>query len=72
MAKSKYENFEMRTISRSQIKNAEYNPRFMGEKEKKRLRAAIKENGLVSALTWTFSLITHRCKASGTLVSCMR
>jgi hypothetical protein len=52
MAKSKYENFEFRTISRSQIKNAEYNPRFMGEKEKKRLRAAIKENGLVSALTW--------------------
>ena len=49
MAKSKYENFEMRTISRSQIKNAEYNPRFIGEKEKKRLRA---ENGLVSALTW--------------------
>lgn len=52
MAKSKYENFEMRTISRSQIKNAEYNPRVIGEKEKKRLRAAIKENGLVSALTW--------------------
>lgn len=52
MAKSKYENFEFRTISRDQIKNAEYNPRFMGEKEKKRLRAAIKENGLVSALTW--------------------
>lgn len=52
MAKSKYENFEMRTISRSQIKNADYNPRYIGEKEKKKLRAAIKENGLVSALTW--------------------
>ena len=52
MAKSKYENFEMQTIHRSRIKNAEYNPRFMGEKEKKRLRAALKENGLVSALTW--------------------
>ena len=52
MARSKYENFEFRTISRGQIKNAEYNPRYMGEKEKKRLRAAIKENGLVSALTW--------------------
>ena len=52
MAKSKYENFEMQTINRSLIKNAEYNPRFMGEKEKKRLRAALKENGLVSALTW--------------------
>lgn len=52
MAKSKYENFEVETIHRSLIKNAEYNPRFMGEKEKKRLRAALKENGLVSALTW--------------------
>ncbi len=52
MAKSKYQNFEMQTINRKEIKNAEYNPRFMGEKEKKRLRKAIQENGLVSALTW--------------------
>lgn len=52
MAKSKYENFEVRTISRSQIKNAAYNPRYIDEKAKKRLGAAIKENGLVSALTW--------------------
>jgi hypothetical protein len=52
MAKSKFENFEVETIHRSRIKNAEYNPRFMGEREKKRLRAALKENGLVSALTW--------------------
>lgn len=52
MAKSKFENFEVETIHRSRIKNAEYNPRYMGEREKKRLRAALKENGLVSALTW--------------------
>lgn len=52
MAKSKYENFEMQTIHRSLIKNADYNPRFMGEKEKKRLRASLKDDGLVSALTW--------------------
>lgn len=52
MAKSKYQNFEMETINRKQIKNAAYNPRYMGEKEKQRLRKAIKENGLVSALTW--------------------
>lgn len=52
MAKSKFQSFEMETINRSQIRNAEYNPRYMGEKEKKRLRKAIKENGLVSALTW--------------------
>lgn len=52
MAKSKFQNFEMQTIQRSEIKNADYNPRYMGEKEKKRLRNALKENGLVSALTW--------------------
>lgn len=52
MAKSKFENFEMETIHRSLIKNADYNPRYMGDKEKKRLRNALKENGLVSALTW--------------------
>ena len=52
MAKSKFQNFEMETINRRNIKNADYNPRYMGEKEKKKLRAALKENGLVSALTW--------------------
>lgn len=52
MAKSKFQNFEMQTINRQSIKNADYNPRFMGEKERKKLRNAIKENGLVSALTW--------------------
>ena len=52
MAKSKFQNFEMETINRRSIKNADYNPRYMGEKEKKKLRAALKENGLVSALTW--------------------
>ena len=52
MAKSKFQNFEMQTINRQSIKNAAYNPRFMGDKERKKLRNAIKENGLVSALTW--------------------
>lgn len=52
MAISKYQAFETITINRSQIKNAEYNPRIMGKKEKERLRKAIRENGLVSALTW--------------------
>lgn len=52
MATSKYQVFETLTINRNEIKNAEYNPRFMGKREKGRLRKGIRENGLVSALTW--------------------
>lgn len=52
MAISKYQAFETETIKRSDIKNAEYNPRYMGKKEKERLRRSLRENGLVSALTW--------------------
>lgn len=52
MAISKHQAFEFETISRADIKNAEYNPRFMGKKEKERLRKGLRENGLVSALTW--------------------
>lgn len=52
MAKTKYENFETRTISRDAIKNAPYNPRTMDKEAKQRLKRAIRENGLVSALTW--------------------
>lgn len=50
--KSKYQNFEFKTISRSQIKNAEYNPRIMDKNAKKRLKEGLKKHGLVSALTW--------------------
>ena len=52
MAKSKYQYYETETISRSDIKNAPYNPRIMDEDAKKRLRANIAKHGLVSALTW--------------------
>lgn len=52
MGISKYQAFETDTIKRSEIKNAEYNPRIMGKAEKARLKRGIKENGLVSALTW--------------------
>lgn len=31
---SKYQNFEVKTISRSEIKNAEYNPRVMDDNAK--------------------------------------
>lgn len=52
MAKSKYQAYDTETISRSQIKNAPYNPRIMDEKAKKRLKANIAKHGLVAALTW--------------------
>jgi len=52
MAKSKYQAYDTETISRSQIKNAPYNPRIMDEKAKKRLKQNIAKHGLVAALTW--------------------
>lgn len=52
MATSKYQHFEMQTISRSMIKNAPYNPRIMDDGAKKRLKKSIRTHGLVSALTW--------------------
>lgn len=52
MAKSKFQKFDTEIISRNQIKNAPYNPRIMDKEAKKRLKKSIRENGLVSALTW--------------------
>lgn len=52
MAVSRFQNFETETIKRSQIRNADYNPRIMDEDAKKRLRKSIRQSGLVSALTW--------------------
>lgn len=52
MANSKYQKFTVETISRSDIKNAVYNPRIMDKEAKKRLREGLKKHGLVSTLTW--------------------
>lgn len=52
MANSKYQKFTVETIHRSQIKNADYNPRIMDKEAKKRLKKNLQENGLVSAITW--------------------
>lgn len=49
---SKYQKFDTEIVSRSQIKNAEYNPRIMDKNAKARLRKVIREHGLVSAITW--------------------
>lgn len=50
--KSKFQNFETQTISRSEIKGAEYNPRVISEDAKKRLRSMIAKHGLVQPLVW--------------------
>jgi ParB-like chromosome segregation protein Spo0J len=48
---TKFQSFTTKTINRSQIKNAPYNPRVISEDAKKRLRKIIKENGLVATIT---------------------
>lgn len=52
MANSKYQKFTIETISRADIKNADYNPRIMDKESKKRLKEGLKKHGLVSTLTW--------------------
>lgn len=52
MAISKYQAFETQTIHRSQIKNAEYNPRYISQASKNKLKKSLRDDGLVSALTW--------------------
>ena len=52
MAISQFQNFETETIRRSQIHNAEYNPRIMDKDAKKHLRKSLQTSGLVSAPTW--------------------
>lgn len=49
---SRFQKFDTQVISRSEIKNAEYNPRVMDKNAKARLKKVIREHGLVSAITW--------------------
>ena len=69
---SKYQKGEERLISRSQIREAPYNPRVIGEGAEKRLRANIKKVGLLGTLIWnesTGNLVSghQRLKALDTL-----
>lgn len=48
--KSKFESFEMKTVSRAEIHGAPYNPRKIGTMQKKRLRDGIKKHGLVQPI----------------------
>lgn len=59
--KSKYQNFVMETINRDQLKNAEYNPRVIDDKAKKKLKKMLKNKGLLAPITWN--------KRTGNIVS---
>lgn len=50
--KSNYQKFEVETINRKEIKNAEYNPRTISESAKLKLREALENHGLVEPLIW--------------------
>lgn len=49
---SKYQKFEMDTVSRKQIHGADYNPRVISEDARKRLRKMLAKHGLVQPLVW--------------------
>lgn len=49
---TKYQKFQMKTVHRSQIKLAKYNPRTIKKENAKRLKKNLSENGLVSTLVW--------------------
>ena len=46
------ETFKVEEISRTQLNNAVYNPRFINDKEKSKLKNALKKHGLVAPITW--------------------
>ena len=59
--KTKYQKFDIETVKRSTINEAPYNPRILKDGSAKRLKAKIKEVGLLTPLVWN--------KQSGNLVS---
>ena len=46
------ENYTVREVHRSELKNADYNPRIINDEQKKKLRAIIKKHGMVGTPTW--------------------
>lgn len=46
------EKFEVVEIHRSELKNAPYNPRRIGDSERRKLKAALERHGLVAPVTW--------------------
>lgn len=49
---SRFQKFEAITIARGEIRNAAYNPRKIGANERKKLKEALAELGLVETLVW--------------------
>lgn len=49
---SSYQRFEVKRINRSSLKFAEYNPRTIDEKAKRRLKTVLTKNGLVEPIVW--------------------
>lgn len=60
-SKTKYQNFDIQTITRDQIKNAEYNPRKIDPEAKLKLRNSLKDHGMQGTFVWN--------KRTGNLVS---
>lgn len=52
MAKSKHQSFEMRTVARSVLVGAPYNPRKIDDIAKKKLRGNLKKVGLLQPIVW--------------------
>jgi hypothetical protein len=46
------ENFEMLKVHRRDLIGAAYNPRILGDNEKRKLKAGIARHGMVSPITW--------------------
>lgn len=58
---SKFEKFVIKEINRSDIKNAEYNPRKISGKAREKLKANLEKIGLIQPITWN--------KTTGNIVS---
>ena len=52
MTLSKFEKFTIEKIDRSEIKNAEYNPRKLSDKAKQKLKQNLEKVGLIQPITW--------------------
>lgn len=52
MARSKFQKGKMQTMKRSELKEAEYNPRIIDKEAKKRLKKGLQQHGLVSPITY--------------------
>lgn len=50
--KSRFQKFTVKTVHRSQLRGADYNPRTISDAAKKRLKKSLKDNGLVETLVW--------------------